>query len=599
MLNSQFYRRRSDPGHGNYYYGGHEGYGKRAQPTGGYGYGQNMGYNYEAGGGYTKHGGGGHYGYSISSVGPGTGRGRAPDRNIGRLGGPGEFGGSGYSWSRSAGRNAGEGSRAGAVAARGFPSQERGRGGRGGEGGGYREGPRGGFDGRGRGGDGAFGGRGRGRAGGERGRGGQRGQPVRADARGGRGGRGRGGTGAGDGRVLKESVKFNSVVKFEKLPMEISVQDLKSILKDIGFDPKLVIAEITADENQKVAKVKLVEDGPNVITKTDELVINGNPVKCSILEGEEISKLPVDEKISVPAHSGFYVNLQFVKFAEVPTQEEVEKKFIQAGLEPPKKWRKSGPSSCSMVVTGEEDQKEKIKIALKNLAFGENDVVSVKEVRKKTFAVKVSRREPSVHLTNLPLDCDSKKLSAVIKKTLEFEFGVKSCKDGEAEISYTARAMDLMDKLGGMKIGDNVVKVVGEKEDDNYVVPEDWTELKVKEVLGIEKLVPLEIIVENEKVVLLFKPTKEAMPKIIQDLAKMRSQSGKSVEEEEVKAEEEELKKIESKDDSGEKEEAPQIIDGELVVLATAETSENKVQNQVEEAKVDNAKDVKENSEDV
>ena len=49
------------------------------------------------------------------------------------------------------------------------------------------------------------------------------------------------------------------------------------------------------DENSNDCKY-FHKDGPNVITKTDELVINGNPIKCSILEGEEISKFHVDEK---------------------------------------------------------------------------------------------------------------------------------------------------------------------------------------------------------------------------------------------------------------------------------------------------------------
>ena len=103
----------------------------------------------------------------------------------------------------------------------------------------------------------------------------------------------------------------------------------------------------------------------------------------------------------------------------------------------------------------------------------------------------------------------------------------KNCKDGEAEISYAARKIDLLDKLAGMKIGKNEVKVVGEKADDNFVVPEDWTEDKMKEVLGMEKLVPSEIQVKDGKLALLFKQTKENMLRIIQELVKLRSQFGK------------------------------------------------------------------------
>ena len=366
-------------------------------------------------------------------------------------------------------------------------------------------------------------------------------------------------------------------MKIEKLPLEMSLQDLKHMLGDLGFDPKLFISKILEEDNQKIAIVKIVEDGPNFTTKIEDLKINGNPVECSILEEEEISKLQLDEKTSVPAHSGFYVSIQFGKFVEIPTQDEIEKKIIQVGLESPQKWQKSGQDTVSMVVAGEEDQKERVKNALKDLEFGENISVSVKEVRKKDFVVKVSREEPSIRLTNLPLDCDHKKLRAAIKKALVLEFGIKDCKDGEAEISYTSREMDLVDKLDGMKIGENVVKVVREKMNGDYEVPEDWTEDKVKEVLGIEKLVPLEIQVKDEKLALLFKPIKENLPAIIQELTKLRPLS-QSVEEEDVEAEKEE----ESKDVTGKKEEAPQMNDGKPIASLDIREKNAKYANDME-----------------
>ena len=49
----------------------------------------------------------------------------------------------------------------------------------------------------------------------------------------------------------------------------------------------------------------------------------------------------------------------------------------------------------------------------------------------------------------------------------------------------------------------------------------------MKEVLGIEKLVPSEIQVKDGKLALLFKQTKENMLRIIQELVKLRSQFGK------------------------------------------------------------------------
>ena len=392
-------------------------------------------------------------------------------------------------------------------------------------------------------------------------------------------------------------------MKIEKLPLEMSLRDLKNILGDLGFDPKLFISKILEVDDHKVAIVKIVEDRANFPTKMDELEtleINGNPVDFSILDEEEISKLELDKKTLAK----FYVSLEFCKFAEIPTQAEVEKKILQVGLESAQKLEKPGPSSFSMIVTGKSEEKKKIKTALRALEFGENITVSVKDIKRKSFAVKVTRGDPSIRLTNLPLDCDSKILRAAIRKTLEFEFGIRNCKDGTAEISYSAREMDLLDKLEGMKIGNNEVKVVGEKMDDKYVVPEDWTEDKMKEVLGMEKLVPLEIKVKDEKLALLFKPTKENLSKIIQELAKLRPQPEKPVEEEKVKAEEEELKEKESnekkeskeekgekesKDDGGEKEEAPQMIDGKPVVFASMDIREKKkAQAQAEKDKQEN-----------
>ena len=121
-------------------------------------------------------------------------------------------------------------------------------------------------------------------------------------------------------------------MKLEKLPLEMSLRDLKNMLGDLGFDPKLFIVKILAEESNKVAIVKIVEDGPNFTSKTEALKINGNPVECSILGEEEISKLQLDKK------TGFYVSLEFCKFIEAPTQAEIQKKITQAGLESPQKW---------------------------------------------------------------------------------------------------------------------------------------------------------------------------------------------------------------------------------------------------------------------
>ena len=48
-------------------------------------------------------------------------------------------------------------------------------------------------------------------------------------------------------------------MKLEKLPLEMSLRDLKNMLGDLGFDPKLFIVKILAEESNKVAIVKIVE----------------------------------------------------------------------------------------------------------------------------------------------------------------------------------------------------------------------------------------------------------------------------------------------------------------------------------------------------
>ena len=134
-------------------------------------------------------------------------------------------------------------------------------------------------------------------------------------------GRGRGG---GGGHFPRETVKFNCVVKIEKLPLGMGVQEVRNLLVDIGFDPKLFIAKIMNNENHKGAVVKIVEDAPTFISRIDELEINGNRVECSLLE-EEISKLQMGEKASARTHSGFYVGFQFSGFDVIPTQDEMVK----------------------------------------------------------------------------------------------------------------------------------------------------------------------------------------------------------------------------------------------------------------------------------
>ena len=108
------------------------------------------------------------------------------------------------------------------------------------------------------------------------------------------------------------------------------MKELKSILRDIGFDPRLNIVKVLEEEDQKIAIVKLVEEGPEFISRMDELQINRKTIDCSILDEEEVSKLLLEEKeesaqIPVKTFSTrTVVRLEFLKVKPIPTQEEIE-----------------------------------------------------------------------------------------------------------------------------------------------------------------------------------------------------------------------------------------------------------------------------------
>ena len=136
-----------------------------------------------------------------------------------------------------------------------------------------------------------------------------------------------------------------------------------------------------------------------------------------------------------------------------------------------------------------------------------------------------------------------------------------------------------------MKIGDNVVEVVGKKK-ETFSVPDDCSEEELKEALGVGSLVPAEIRAENAKVILVFKPTKENLPKILQRLAKMPiKEEKKGVI---VDIEEEDLKKSKD-DDMNEKkevEEGSMMNDDKPVedVVASNEIREQKSVESIAEA---------------
>jgi len=284
---------------------------------------------------------------------------------------------------------------------------------------------------------------------------------------------------------------------------------------------------------------------------------------------------------------GFIVNLEFSKFNSIPTQTEIEEKIRHVGLDP-KKWKTQGEGRFSMIIVGQGDQREDIKTDLSEIDFGEDTTVSVKDVKKRGMAVKVCQVDPVIQITNLPKDWDARRTKAALKKILQFEVCVEETKEGNAKVSYTPRLIDVAEKIDGMKIGDNVVKVVGKKEKkkETFSIPGDCSEERLREVLGVGSLVPAEIRADDAKLILVFKPTKENLPQILQRLAKMTLKEG----EEKIVVVEEEEDLMKSSDDvkSGKKEveDGPLMNDDKPVedVVASNEIREQKNVDTIAEA---------------
>ena len=332
------------------------------------------------------------------------------------------------------------------------------------------------------------------------------------------------------------------------------MKELKSILRDIGFDPRLNIVKVLEEEDQKIAIVKLVEEGPEFISRMDELQINRKTIDCSILDEEEVSKLLLEEKeesaqIPVKTFSTrTVVRLEFLKVKPIPTQEEIEGKVQKAGLVSSKDWRKAG-NGFSFVLIGRNDQKGKMKAALEDLSFGEDRKVSVKESkdRKRGLTVKVIQVEPTLRLTNVPKDYDEKKLKAAIKSHLTFHVSIKEVKEGSAELSITPRIIDVIEELNGLKIGGQVVEVEGKKNET------DCTEGKIKELHGVESLVAPEMKRADGQQHLAIRPGRDSLAKTLQEeeekYESVKEKNPESVKDEEQEKKEDKPDKSQAKDD--------------------------------------------------
>jgi len=351
---------------------------------------------------------------------------------------------------------------------------------------------------RGRGGEGGRGGYPRDARGMGRGRGGGRG---RGSGRGRGRGHGRGGNFAGGPR--KVYPEYKSLVEMANLPEHLSMKELRSSLKEIPLNPKFNIQFLY----EKKAAVKILEDFNDVVDKLKEIKFGENG-EIEISEGT----LKPRKNILDDHHNSKAVYIKFVSPVDSKILEESLKKIdlnprqvLTGGKEP------GSTFSC----LGCGDVKE-TKKKIKDLKIPGFEVGGVKVVMKKQplMIVKLSPKTGHLKLENLPMDCDPKKLKLKLKQKLAYDMTVGKIQDGKVDVRYSPKTMVVLEKLAGLIIGENEVKVkeVDDGEDDHqdpqiddqlkFALPKDLTKENFDKILG--KSLPNEIQLGKESFTLKF-----------------------------------------------------------------------------------------------
>ena len=159
-----------------------------------------------------------------------------------------------------------------------------------------------------------------------------------------------------------------------------------------------------------------------------------------------------------------------------------------------------------------KEARKKVK-ALKIPGF---EVGGVKIVGRKQpmLIVKLAPKTGHLKLENLPKDCDPKKLKLKLKQKLSYEIAVGKIEDGNVDVRYSPKTMVVLEKLAGLEIGENEVKVkeVDDGEDDHqelpkddqlkFALPKDLTKENFDRILG--KCLPNEIQLGKESFTLKF-----------------------------------------------------------------------------------------------
>jgi len=341
-----------------------------------------------------------------------------------------------------------------------------------------------------------------------RGRGGGRGgYPGAARGMGrGRGsgrGRGRGRGGNFPGRHTKVFPEYKSLVEMANLPEQLSMKELRSSLKEIPLDPKFHIQFLY----EKKAAVKILEDFNDVVDKLKEIKFGENE-DIEISEG----KLKPRKNILDGHHKSSAVYIKFLSTVDSKILEESLKKIdlnprlvLTGGKEP-------GSTFSSLDCGDVKEAKKKIK----DLKIPGFEVGGVKVVMKKQplMIVKLSPKTGHLKLENLPNDCDPKKLKLKLKQKLAYDMTIGKIEDGKVDVRYSPKTMVVLEKLAGLIVGENEVKVkeVDDGEDDHqdpliddqlkFALPKDLTKENFDKILGTS--LPNEIQLGEESFTLKF-----------------------------------------------------------------------------------------------
>ena len=255
------------------------------------------------------------------------------------------------------------------------------------------------------------------------------------------------------------------------------MKELRSSLKEIPLDPKFHIQYLYETK----AAIKILENFNDVVDKLKEIKF-GEKVDVEITEG----KLKPRKNVLDGQRKSSAVYIKFLSSSVDPKilEESLRKlelnprEVLTGGKEP-------GVTFSSLGCGNVEETKKKIKeIKIPGL-----EVRSVKVFKKKQplMTVKIAPKTGHLKLENLPEDCDPKKLKLKLKKMLAYEMSVGKIVDGKADVRYSPKTMIVLEKLAGLTIGENEVKVkeVDDGEDDHqnlsiddqlkFALPKDLT----------------------------------------------------------------------------------------------------------------------------